>query len=284
MQRRAFLKSTGVLLGALGTGSLLAACGSGGGIPSGEPSLNLIRASFPEILVGEGRRVAFALTTLDNVPVEETGVELYARGSDGDVLGGPYDTALHADGTLGLPLYLGHVDVPEPGPLELVAVAGGDHGVAVVNAVRPEDSQAPAPGDEAVATRTPTTGEDLGYEELCTRDPDCPLHETSLDELLGQGRPLLVMFATPAYCQTAVCGPAVDTFVDVRDTRDWGDLGFLHVEIFTDAGVTVGAPVRDWDLPSEPWLFAIGTDGRILERLDGPMIHDELVALAERVA
>ena len=284
MHRRAFLARTGVLLGALGTGQLRAACGDGAGIPRGDPSWTLIRASYPEMLVGEGERVAFSLTTHENVPVEESGVELYTRLPGGEVTGGPYDVELFAEGALGLPLYLTHVDVAQAGPLELVAVSGGDYGLSTVNAVHPEDSTAPAPGDEAVSTRTPTPDDPLGFEEICTRDPDCPLHDDSLDELLAAGRPVLVLFATPAYCQTAVCGPAVDTVLEVRDGRDWGDLAFLHVEIFTDAGVTVGAPVTDWDLPSEPWLFAVGADGRIAERLDGPMIHDELHRLAERLA
>jgi hypothetical protein len=284
MHRRAFMKSTGVLLGALGAGKLLVACGESGGIPGGDPTWNLIRASFPEMLVGEQQRVAFGLTTLDNVAVEDPGLEVYTRVPEGDVTGGPYAVELFEEGALGLPLYLTAVDVGEPGPVEIVAVSGSDHGAATVNAVNPEDSQVPAPGDAAVATRTPTGDDLMGFEELCTREPDCPLHDVSLDDLLGQGRPLLVLFATPAYCQTAVCGPAVDTFVEVRDDRDWSDLAFLHVEIFTDAGVTVSEPVRDWDLPSEPWLFAIAPDGTIAERLDGPMIHDELVALAERLA
>jgi hypothetical protein len=284
MDRRAFMRTSGVLLGALGAGKLLVACGDGSGIPSGDPSWNLIRASFPEMLVGERQRVAFGLTTLENVPVEEPGVEVYTRPPGGDVTGGPYAVEFFEQGALGLPLYLTHVDVTDPGPLELIAVSGRDFGSATVNAVRPEDSQVPAPGAQAVATRTPTTDDAMDFEELCTREPDCPLHDASLDGLLNDGRPLLVLFATPAYCQTAVCGPAVDTFVEVRDDRDWGDLAFLHVEIFTDAGVTVGAPVRDWDLPSEPWLFAVDADGTIVERLDGPMIASELVGLAEQLA
>jgi hypothetical protein len=284
MDRRAFIRATGVLLGTFGAGKLLVACGNGSGIPGGDPTWNLIRASFPEMLVGEQQRVAFGLTTLENVPVEEADVEVYTRTPGGDVTGGPYAVELHADGALGLPLYLTRVDIPDPGALEIVAVSGRDHGASTVNVVRPEDSQAPAPGDEAIATRTPTLDDALGYEEICTRQPDCPLHDASLDDVLAAAQPLLVLFATPAYCQTAVCGPAVDTFLAVRDDRDWGDLAFLHVEIFTDAGVTVGGPVRDWELPSEPWLFAIDRDGTIVERVDGPMLHSELVGIADGLA
>jgi hypothetical protein len=40
--------------------------------------------------------------------------------------------------------------------------------------------------------------------------------------------------------------------------------------------MTLLEPVRVWELPTEPWLFLIGTDGRIRHRLDGPMIGSEI--------
>jgi hypothetical protein len=110
------------------------------------------------------------------------------------------------------------------------------------------------------------------------------MHDVSLDEALADGRPIMLMFATPAYCQTAVCGPAVDTLQEIADSRDWGDVAFIHAEIFTDAGITVAEHVRAWELPSEPWLFSIDGDGEIVRRLDGPMIAQELQELAEELA
>jgi hypothetical protein len=276
------LRTAGVVLGTLGTGKLLVACANDGADLSGNPTWNLVRASFPELLVGEQQRFAFALTTIENEPIDEPSIEVYTRDPGGDITGGPYDVERFGHGALPLTVYLTHVDAPDPGPLEIVAVAGNDFGVTAVQVVRPEDSVVPTPGAEAIASKTPTPEDPMDFEEICTREPDCPLHDRSLDDLLTAGRPLLVMFATPAYCQTAVCGPAVDTFVDVSDARDWGDLAFLHVEIFTDAAVTIAPPVLDWGLPSEPWLFAIDAGGTIVDRLDGPMIAEELTRLAER--
>lgn len=284
MDRRAFLKTTAALIGTVGAGNLLVACSNGGGIPDGERTWNMINASFPEMLLGEQRRFAFGLTSLDNEPVDAPEVEVYTRVPGGEVTGGPHAAERFDIGTLALPVYLTHVDAGATGPLEVVAVSGNDFGLATVSVVQPEDSQAPVPGTEAVAARTPTFDDPLGFEEICTRDPDCPFHDASLDDLLAQGRPTLVLFATPAYCQTAVCGPAVDTFIEASEDRDWGDLAFHHVEIFTDAGVTVADPILEWGLPSEPWLFAIRADGTIAERVDGPMIREELVTIAQRLA
>lgn len=284
MDRRRFLKSTGLLAGWLGAGGLLSACGDGSAIPDGEATWNLVPGGYPELLVGEQRRFAFGLLTLDNERVSDPDVEVYTREVGGEVLGGPFTADFHADAGGGLGVYVARLDAERTGHLEVVAVSGGDHGAAAVNVVEPADSAVPVPGDEAVVTATPTTAEALGYGELCTRQPDCPMHDVSLDQALAAGRPVVLMFATPAYCQTAMCGPGVDTMLEVRDSRDWGELAFVHCEIFTDEGVTVGEPVRHWDLPSEPWLFTIDRDGAVAARVDGPMIRDELAALAEAVA
>jgi hypothetical protein len=285
MDRRTFLKSTGVLLGVLGAGGALTACGGGGAaIPEGTPTWNVITASFPELLVGERRRFAFAVTDLENNPVDSQDIEIYTRNPDGEVTGGPYPVDAFGAGAVGLPIYRTFVDVEDEGPVELVAVQGEDFGTQVMNAVPPERSQIAIPGSEATSTATPTVDDDLGMAELCTLRPeDCSMHDHSLDEALAEGVPIMMMFATPAYCQTAVCGPAVETLENVRASRDWGDIAFIHAEIFTDAGETVAEHVRDWDLPSEPWLFTIGRDGRIVSRVDGPMVEAELTELAEEL-
>jgi hypothetical protein len=217
-----------------------------------------------------------AVTSRDNVPLRNGDVALYVRTLDGDVHSGPYPTQFFDEGGIGLGVYRGFLAVPDPGTYELVAVAGTDHGGAVINVVDPSDSLLIVPGDQAISTPTPTADNLLGAEELCTNEPDCGMHELSLDEALAQGRTIALMFATPAYCQTAVCGPAVATLDGVRRDGDWGDLAFIHCEIFSDAGMTLLEPVRVWELPTEPWLFLIGTDGRIRHRLDGPMIGSEI--------
>jgi hypothetical protein len=185
MDRRTFLKSTGAALGLLSSGGLLAACGGGGAaIPDGEPTWNLINASY-ELLTGERQRFAFALTEVDNTPVDVEDVEVFTRDIDGEVLGGPYPVEAYGPTDSGLPLYRTEVDVPAAGPIELVAVRGSDFGQSAINAVAPEDSLVPVPGQEAISVATPTTEDDRGLEELCTRPEDCSMHGVSLDAALA---------------------------------------------------------------------------------------------------
>jgi hypothetical protein len=244
----------------------------------------LINASF-ELLTGDAQRFAFALTETDNTPIESPDVEVYTRDVAGELTGGPYPVESFGATDVGLPLYRTEIDVPQAGPIEVVAVQGGDFGASVINAVDPAQSAIPVPGQDVISVATPTTADDMGLEELCTRRPDdCDMHAVSLDEALEAGRPVVLMFATPAYCQTAVCGPGVDTLQEVENSRDWGDVAFIHAEIYSDAGTTVAEHVRAWGLPSEPWFFTIDRQGQIAARLDGPMIADELTAATEQVA
>lgn len=314
MDRRTFLRTAGIVTGALGSTGLLAACGDGGdataegtatagdtaapggsataaatGIPQGEPALSLVNASF-ETLVGEERRVNLVVLDGGAMPLDGVDLSVYVRSLEGEVLSGPHEATWHpesGEGTgTGSGLYQVVLPLTNAGTFEYVGVVGDRYGTAAVTVVEPSQSQAPAPGDEAIMTATPTEQDPLGFERICTQEPPCPMHEASLEATLAEGRPTMLLFATPAYCQTVACGPSVGNLQSVLESQDWGDVAFVHCEIYTDqasAGSQVAPPVADWGLPTEPWLFAINPDGTIAGRLDGPMLADDMVRLAEQL-
>lgn len=278
MDRRGFLRSLGVL----GTTPLLSACGGAGGVPSTEPTLSVFPANY-ELLTGRRQRVAFALLDASNRPLRDAPVELYVRDPQGRVLSGPVDTHYHQDDGLERGFYLSTVTLPRPGIVTLAAVVDHAWGEGAVQVVTPRRSAAPAPGQPAVSTPTPTPARPLGMQRLCTRTPPCGMHTTSLDDALAIHRPVVLTFATPAYCTSTVCGPTVDTVEQVRTSTAWDDVAWIHCEIFTDSGRHPAAPVRAWGLESEPWLFAIGRDGIVADRLDGPVLDTDVAAFARRV-
>lgn len=298
MHRRALLKSVGAVAGTVVAGGIVAACGeqepSGSEEPTGqtpagqssvetstgeEQTLTVISASF-ETLTGTDRRFAFGVASADNVPLRDADLDVRLRDLDGNELAGPFPaTFVDAGGPLGV--YFTRIDVPEPGRVLVSVRDGDDVGEVVVNVVPPEDSQLPVPGEPATVVATPTVADPMDMAELCTQTPDdCGMHEVSLADALAEGRPVVVLFATPAYCQTAVCGPAVANLDDVRADRDWGDVAFIHVEIFSDAGQTLAQAVLEWDLPTEPWVFTIARDGTIVDRLDGVLVADVMEEMA----
>lgn len=286
-------------------GGILAACGDGSpqssdqseapatDAPAGrsstqtstgeEQTLSVVSASF-ETLAGTDRRFAFGVVTVDNQPVRGADLDVRVHDLDGEELAGPFPaTFVDAGGPLGV--YFTRIDVPDPGTVLIVVRDGDDVGEEAVTVVAPEDSVLPVPGDDATVVATPTVAEPMDVAELCTQQPEpCGMHEVSLDDALADGRPVALLFATPAYCQTAVCGPAVTNLDTVRADGDWGDVAFIHVEIYADAGATTAQAVQQWELPSEPWLFTIAGDGTIVDRLDGVLVGDVMREMVTQLA
>lgn len=253
-------------------------------VPEAEPSLSVLTASF-EQLVGASTPIAFGLVDSDNAEVADADVELYVVPVEGEP-SGPYGTEYHQVEGAPTGIYMAEVALEVPGPTSFVAVtADGRAGADTVQVATADTSQFPAPGDEALAVATPTMAQPLGFAQVCTAEPACGMHETSLDEALEGGRPVVLMFATPAFCQTAVCGPSVDVLESVRTSGDWGDTAFIHCEVYTDDGQTLAEPVAEWDLPTEPWLYTIGADGIVQARADGPQlsIPERVGAVVETV-
>jgi hypothetical protein len=135
--------------------------------------------------------------------------------------------------------------------------------------------QAPAPGMAAPRVASPTVADPLGVDPICTRNPPCLLHQQSLATAIGAGKPVAVMFATPARCESRYCGPVLDEllkFVDSYRER----IAFVHVEIYTSLTSSTLIPaVEAWGLPGEPWLFGVNAGGTVVARLDGAFGADE---------
>ena len=89
----------------------------------------------------------------------------------------------------------------------------------------------------------------------------------------------MLLFATPALCQSRVCGPVVDIAEQVKAGYD-GDAEFIHMEIYNDNELDKGfrEQVLEWNLPTEPWAFTIDREGKVAARLEGAFSARELEA------
>jgi len=140
----------------------------------------------------------------------------------------------------------------------------------------PAAAVAPEIGEAAPRAASPTKTNTLGVNPICTRVPQCPLHTVSLADVVGAGRPVAVMFATPALCTSMYCGPVLDELLAVRAPYQ-DRITFVHVDIYKNSRGTQESPtVLAWKLPSEPWLFTVDGAGNIVNRLDTAMGRDEV--------
>ena len=68
--------------------------------------------------------------------------------------------------------------------------------------------------------------------------------------------------------------------------KEFADDGirFIHVEIYEDNDPKNGVNkwVREWNLPTEPWVFVVDGDGVIRTKFEGSVSLDELRTAIEQ--
>jgi hypothetical protein len=188
-------------------------------------------------------------------------------------------------------LYVANVDFERAGDYEMLGVVRLDNRLMVAtpswNVTRvARDSPVPEVGQRAPRVHTPTVQSAGGaIQKIETRVPPDSMHEVDFASVLGK-KPVVLLFATPQLCQSRVCGPAVDIAEEVK-AKLGGDADFVHMEVFRNNTVEDGyrPQMLAWNLPTEPWLFAVDRRGRIAARIEGAFSRRELeraVAAAER--
>ena len=115
------------------------------------------------------------------------------------------------------------------------------------------------------------TAADVGndLEKIDTRVPPDQMHKVNFAEVLGK-KPIVLVFATPALCQSRVCGPVVDVAQQVADEYE-PKADFIHQEVYVDNEIEKGIrpQLKAFGLPTEPWTYLIGKEGVIKARLSG---------------
>jgi hypothetical protein len=141
-----------------------------------------------------------------------------------------------------------------------------------------QQGSAPKIGSAAPKSKTPTA-RDVPDLKIITSDsePDPRLYQMSIDQAVAGGKPSLILFATPGFCQTAVCGPGVDVLSKLADT--FGDrIVPVHVEIYQHPFEQLQqvSAMQEWGLKTEPWLFLVDRNGMIAGRYEGGITFAEL--------
>ncbi len=147
-----------------------------------------------------------------------------------------------------------------------------------------DQSQSPGIGTKPPASQNDTFATNPDLESLCTRSPACPLHDKAIADVLGKGRPLVVMFSTPAFCETRFCGPVLEVLMaQVPAYQDRID--FVHIEVWQDFQLQKQrAAVSEWTLPTEPYTFFMDKDGNVVGKFEAVFGQDELTSALDQLA
>ena len=244
--------------------------------------LNVILATT--ILEEGPQRVAFLLTTGTGL-VKDSNVSFTPVYLPDDDAGEEISTSFNEwpYGTRGT--FAAEVDFDRPGRWRLDIVAEGPDatGWGVQEFEVLEQSPIPALGSASPLSENKTLGE-FGDLALITTDysPDESLYQVTVKDAVESPLPAVVVFASPAFCTTATCGPQVDTVSELREAYD-GQAHFIHVEIYDNPDEIQGdltkariSPVVDeWGMTklphwfNESWTFVLDAEGRVQGRFEG---------------
>jgi hypothetical protein len=170
-------------------------------------------------------------------------------------------------------VYSTEFDFPSDGEWRVAAIIkeGGElKGALLSGIVVGEFKKVPKTGQIAPKIHTPTAQEAGGdLSKITTRMPPDTQNEVDYADALGK-EPIVLLFATPQFCQSRVCGSVVDVAEQAK--HEYGDkAAFIHMEIYNenDPGKGVRPQVRAFHLPSEPWLFTIDRRGVVRDAVEG---------------
>lgn len=252
-------------------------------------------------------RYGFGVFSVDGDQVDDAQVALYTSKPNKPALG-PFpaevgslttDGAYTSQTTSGDPdaasaVYVSDVDFPSGGRWQVLAMIRQDDGSFAYSAAPPAvvggGAGIPAVGDPVPKIHTPTV-DDVGgdIEKIDTRLPPDDMHDIDFADVVGK-EPVVLLFATPALCQSRVCGPVVDIQEEVKNERP-DDAAFIHMEIYNDNQPDASKPdgnvrsqVAAFGLQSEPWLFVIDSDGKVSTRIEGAFTAQELNAALDKVS
>ncbi len=184
-------------------------------------------------------------------------------------------------------VYSSQIDFPSEGQWRIAALVRQDgelKSTLLPSAVVGEFKDIPRPGEAAPKIHTPTAA-DVGGDlaKITTRIPPDTQNRVDYAEVLGK-EPIFLLFATPQFCQSRVCGPVVDVAEQVKE--ETGDkAAFIHMEIYKDNDPSKGvrSQVRAFHLPSEPWLFAINREGKVSAVVEGAFGLEKMHEIVDKV-
>ena len=148
----------------------------------------------------------------------------------------------------------------------------------------------------ASQTLTATSAADIARISTDTK-PDPAFYRVSVAQALAAHQPFVLVFATPQFCRSQICGPTLDTVKSVAAPLE-ARVDFIHVEpyilgpaaagglqpVYKNGNLQLVTAAIEWGLPSEPWIFVVGADGKLTAAFEGAAGTDELTAAVQAVA
>jgi hypothetical protein len=198
-------------------------------------------------------------------------------------------THTHADGTVethaagDTGAYVSTVDFGQDGTWH-VEVSGATKDGDTIDAVRLQFDVLPTDPGIAIGSPVPATKQTILSDVSDIRDIDTsqnPIaeeHNMTVADAITSGRPTVIAFATPAFCQSLVCGPTKEIFDDLYE-KYHAQANFIHIEPYDVRKLHDGTcpslsecavpATADFKLETEPWVFVVDARGKLSAKFEG---------------
>lgn len=152
-------------------------------------------------------------------------------------------------------------------------------------------------GQKAPESDTPTAADFGGDLALLSTDddPEPSFYDTSVADALQAKKPFVLAFATPKFCTSSTCGPALDRlkpfakaypsidFINVEPYRLEPVDGQLQPVLGPNNELQPVASVEEWGLLTEPMVFVVDAAGTVRAAFEGAFADEELRAVLAAV-
>jgi hypothetical protein len=263
---------------------------------------NLVVSPTAAVYEKGENRFGFGIFTVSRGQVADAKVAIYAAPSGGGQAIGPFPARIESlavksqfesqttatDPDSAKVVYVTNVNLDRAGNWDLAAVFHGSNGysASLIPTIKVGGSnKIPAVGQRPPRIHTPTVadvGGDVG--QIDTRSPHDDMHKVDFADVLGK-KPIVLIYATPALCQSRVCGPVVDVAEEVEHEAGDG-VDFIHMEVYNNNNASDGLrpQMREFGLQTEPWVFVIDRKGIVRTRIQGAFDAAELEQAVRQVA
>lgn len=187
-----------------------------------------------------------------------------------------------------IPYWVVYPELPSPGIWGLstkIRKVDGEDTTAQLIIEATNGSMMPLVDTQPYASQNRTLATEPDITKLTSAaKPNKLFYEMTIAEAMKNGKPSVIVFATPGFCQTKMCSPVLSSVEEVQKVYA-EQVNFIHIEVFKEfpPNAVVDKTLIEWNLSSEPWTFVLNAQGAVSARLGGPVSPQELTEQLDAV-
>ena len=251
------------------------------------------------LVVGANRFVFGLLDAQTGQPipdVPQTQLQFFKVHDDGTATKMGDATVVYQSENLPAGLFVAHTEFDAAGSWgALLTVQRAGHAAYTVPLNFKVLAASPIPGVGSFAPRSHnlTLRDVRDVAEIDSAQPHDTMHNLTIADAVKSGKPTVILFGTPGFCESRMCGP--DLAVAQALQQKYGaQANFIHIEtpshthlqpVSPDHYTTGGhagvarpqiATMQEWGLQTEPWIFLVDRTGVVASEFEGGLTLQEV--------